>query len=293
MARDMLVQPCPLWGGIKHPLSHPRSHYGAVVDNLDKALDFALELAEIGGSTALRYYQKNPSLQRKSDGTWVTEADVAVETELRAAIAKAWPGHNVWGEEQGFVAASGGTLDESAPTWILDPIDGTHNYMAGIPIWGTLIGLKTSDGFVVGVCNAPALGEMYEGSLGSGARMNGNPIEAGNVGSLEEATTLFSDVQGFVDDGLEGFLDELVADSWRIRGFGDFWGHMLVARGAAHVMVEPELNIWDTAALIPIVTEAGAVITHIDGSPWAEKGSCLTACSRLHPQIVQMATASR
>ena len=262
------------------------------MDDLDKALGFALEMAELGGEIAMRHYQKGPALQRKTDGTWVTEADVAVETELRAAIAKAWPGHNILGEEEGLAAASGGAADETKPTWIVDPIDGTHNYMAGIPIWATLVGLQTGDGFIVGVCNAPALGETYEAALGSGARMNGNPIHAGDAGSLDEATTLFGDPQAFEDDGLGGFLDELVSASWRIRGFGDFWGHMLVARGAAHVMVEPELKVWDTAALIPIVTEAGATITHIDGSPWTDTGSCLTACPKLHPRIVEMAAGS-
>jgi len=261
------------------------------MEDLDRALEFALEIAELGGEIAMRHYQKGPALQRKSDGTWVTEADVAVETELRAAIAKAWPDHNVWGEEEGLAAASGAGAHEGNPTWIVDPIDGTHNYMAGIPIWATLVGLQTGDGFIVGVCNAPALGETYEASLGSGARMNGNPIHAGDASTLDEATTLFGDPQAFVDDGLGDFLDELVSASWRIRGFGDFWGHMLVARGAAHVMVEPELNIWDTAALVPIVTEAGALITHIDGKPWTQKGSCLTACSKLHPRVVEMATS--
>lgn len=263
------------------------------VDDLDRALGFALEIAEVGGQIAMRHYQKGPALQRKADGTWVTEADLAVETELRSAVAKAWPEHNVWGEENGLAAAAGGAVDERKPTWIVDPIDGTHNYMAGIPIWATLVGLRTGDGFVVGVCNAPALGEIYEAAVGSGARMNGNPIEAGEVGSLDAATTLFGDPQGFVDDGLGGFLDSLVSGSWRIRGFGDFWGHMLVARGAAHVMVEPELNIWDTAALIPIAIEAGALVTHIDGSPWTSKGSCLTAAPKLHAQIVEMAAAAR
>jgi histidinol-phosphatase len=263
------------------------------VENLDEALEFALEMADIGGQIAMRHYQKGPALQRKDDGTWVTEADVAVETELRAAIAKAWPDHNVWGEEEGLAAASGAAPDESRPTWIIDPIDGTHNYMAGIPIWATLVGLRTGDGFVVGACNAAALGETYEAALGSGARMNGVPIHCGDATSLDEATTLFGDPQAFVDVGLGGFLDELVSASWRIRGFGDFWGHMLVARGAAHVMVEPKLNIWDTAALIPIVMESGGLMTHIDGSPWTKTGSCLTACPKLHPRIVTMAEASR
>ena len=259
-----------------------------MIDHND-ALAFAVEIAHIGGDIAMSHYQKGPSLQRKRDGTWVTAADVEVETRLRVAIAKRFPDHNVLGEEQGLAAAAGGAPVEGAPTWIVDPIDGTHNYMSGIPIWATLIGLRTDEGFVLGVCHAPAIGETYEAAVGSGARMNGSPIEAAAVAELAEATTLIGGVQAFLDAGLERFLDELVMSSWRIRGFGDFWGHMLVARGAAHVMVEPMLNIWDTAALIPIVTEAGAKITHLDGTEWTDEGSCLTASPTLHDKIVDLA----
>ncbi len=254
-----------------------------------EALEFALELASVGGDIAMAQYQKGPALHRKPDGSWVTEADVAVETQLRVAIGKAWPDHNVLGEEQGLAAATGGPAIADAPTWIIDPIDGTHNYMSGIPIWATLIGLRTEEGFVVGVCNAPAIGESYEAALGSGARMNGSAIEAAKVESLAQATTLLGDTQAFVDAGLERFLDELSSKSWRIRGFGDFWGHMLVARGAATVMVEPVLNVWDTAALIPIVTEAGAKISHLDGTEWSDGGSCLTAPQPVHDEVVAMA----
>ena len=254
-----------------------------------EALEFALELATVGGDIAMSHYQKGPALQRKTDGTWVTEADVAVETRLRTEIAKRWPDHNVLGEEQGLSAAGGGEAHPGAPTWIVDPIDGTHNYMSGIPIWATLIGLRTDDGFVVGVCHAPAIGETYEAALGSGARMNGTAIKAAEVSSLAEATTLLGDVQTFVDSGLEEFLDELSSRSWRIRGFGDFWGHMLVARGAATVMVEPVLSMWDTAALIPIITEAGARVSHLDGAEWTNAGSCLTAPPPVHEEVLQLA----
>lgn len=254
---------------------------------MESALEFALEIAQVGGDIAMRRYQKSLSLQRKADDTWVTEADLAVESELRARVAKAWPDHNCLGEEEGFAAADGGPPVDGAPTWIIDPIDGTHNYMAGIPIWGTLVGLQTADGFVAGVCHAPALGETYEGARGLGARMNGKDISSEDVGSLSEATTVFGG-GAFVEEKFQPFVEGLLSRSWRIRGFGDFWGHMLVARGAAHVMFEPELSIWDTAALVPIVTEAGAKLTHLDGSPWREQGSCLTTCAALHDEVVAL-----
>jgi histidinol-phosphatase len=257
--------------------------------SLDEALAFALELATLGGNVAQSHYQKAPSLRRKPDGTWVTEADLAAEATVREAIAKRFPNHNVLGEEQGFTSSGGGAPVDGAPTWIVDPIDGTHNYMAGIPIWATLVALQLDGEFALGVAHAPALGETYEAALGHGARMNGNPIAAADVGSLEEATTLFG---GGIHEGAAGaFVEELVARSWRIRGFGDFWGHMLVARGAAHVMFEPELSIWDAAALVPIVTEAGGKLTHLDGSPWRERGTCLTTCASLHAEVVALGRA--
>jgi histidinol-phosphatase len=119
--------------------------------------------------------------------------------------------------------------------------------------------------------------------------MNDEPIEVDPLGDLAEATVLFASAQSFVDTHLEGFFEEIVRRSWRSRGYGDFWGHMLVARGAAHVMVEPELSIWDVAALQPIVSEAGGTTTHLNGQEWSDAGSCLTTNGALHYEIVGLA----
>jgi len=252
------------------------------------ALEFAVQAAQRAGRVAMKHYGSHAAPSQKPDGTWVTEADVAVEAQLRLLIARSWSGHNVLGEEEGLSAAGGGAAIPGAPTWILDPIDGTHNYMNGIPIWGILIGLREEDRFTIGVCHAPALGETYEAALGLGARMNGARIEARSVASLAEATTLYGSIESFSGAG-QALLDSLVEKSWRTRGLGDFWGHMLVARGAADVMVEAELNLWDVAALVPIVTEAGARITRLDGEPVGDTGSCLTAGPGVHEQVVALA----
>lgn len=253
------------------------------------ALEFALDAAQKAGRVALKHYGRHAAPSQKRDGTWVTEADLAVEAQLRLLIARSWPDHNVLGEEEGLSAAGGGPPVPDAPTWILDPIDGTHNYMNGIPIWATLIGLREDDRFTVGVCHAPALGETYEAALGSGARMNGATISARASDGLDRATILHSDIHAFGDGGGRSFLEGLVRRSWRSRGLGDFWGHMLVARGAADVMVEPELNLWDFAALVPIVSEAGARITQLDGRALADAGSCLTAAAGVHDEVVALA----
>ncbi|MFP5352968.1 MAG: inositol monophosphatase family protein [Actinomycetota bacterium] len=257
--------------------------------NLDSALSFALEAAARGGQVAMKHFGKHEPPKRKTDGTWVTEADLAVEAQLRLLIARSWPDHNILGEEEGLSAAGGGPTVPGAPTWILDPIDGTHNYMNGIPIWATLIGLRMDDAFTIGVCHAPALGETYDGGIGLGARMNGTAIAARRVESLADATVLYGSVEAFGQGPNPDLLDRLVERAWRTRGLGDFWGHMLVARGAADVMVEPELNLWDYAALVPIATEAGALITQFDGSDLNDVCSCVTGGPGAHEQIVRLA----
>lgn len=262
--------------------------------DLSQELRFARELAGLGGRIALEHYRRNPKSERKDDGTWVTEADWKIEAQIRLRIARACPDHNVLGEEEGLTAAGGGPPVVGAPTWIVDPIDGTNNYMAGIPVWATLIALRVDDHSVVGVVHAPALGETYEGALGRGARFNGKTMTVDRLEVLERATVLHGGDHFFFDEDLEGFHEALVRRSWRSRGFGDFWGHMLVARGAAHVMVEPQAFLWDYAPLEPIVTEAGGRITHLDGSELRGPGSCLTTNGVLHDTIVELArTAGR
>ncbi|MDQ3953326.1 MAG: histidinol phosphatase [Actinomycetota bacterium] len=233
---------------------------------------------------ALGHFRKQLQREQKPDGTWVTEADWAVEAQIRLRIARAFPDHNVLGEEEGLTAAGGGPPVDGAPTWIVDPIDGTNNYMAGIPIWATLVALAVDDEPVVGVAHAPALGETYDAATGAGARCNGERISVDALATLDRATVLFSSVESWRTAG----LGALTARAWRSRGFGDFWGHVLVARGAAHVMVEPDLSVWDVAALQPIVAEAGGKLTDLDGNPWRERGPCVTTNGALHDEVLAL-----
>lgn len=258
--------------------------------DLSTELGFALDAARLGGRIALGHFRKDPQARRKPDGTWVTEADWAVEAQIRLRIARTFPDHNVLGEEEGLSAAGGGGAVAGAPTWIIDPIDATHNYMAGIPIWSTLVALREGDETVVGACHAPAIDETYDAALGAGARMNGVSINVSEPVRMDQATVFATGTESFLREGLEDLYLALVKRAWRTRGFGDFWGHMLVARGAGHVMIEPELNLWDVAALEPIVREAGGRITGLDGLPWTS-GPCLTACPNLHDEVVGLAAA--
>lgn len=254
--------------------------------DLSTELTFALDVARLGGRIALGHFGRNPEAQRKADGTWVSEADWAVESQIRLRIARSWPDHNILGEEEGLTAAGGGEPTPGAPTWVIDPIDGTNNYLAGIPIWATLVGLRIDQESVVGVAHAPALQETYDGALGHGARMNGEAIAVDPVDKLEDATFLFADPRELLERGLASAFDELCVRSYRNRGLGDFWGHMLVARGAAHVMLESGLSMWDVAALQPIVSEAGGKLTDFAGKPWSAAGDCLTTNGPLHDQVV-------
>ncbi len=251
-------------------------------------LSHAKEFAALGARIALRHFRKDPKRRQKSDGSWVTEGDWAAEAQIRLRIARTYPDHNILGEEEGLTAAGGGKPVDGAPTWVVDPIDGTHNYMAEIPIWATLVALRMDETNVVGVCHAPAINEVYDGALGSGARMNGEPIAVSDVQTLTDATVLATGAEVFEEHGLSDFYNSLVNSAWRSRGFGEFWGHMLVARGAAHVMVEPQLFLWDVAAVDVIVAEAGGRSTHLDGTQWTSAGSCLTTNGLLHDEVVAL-----
>src|SRR5688500_13944104 len=148
------------------------------------------------------HFGRNPDRKQKDDGTWVTEADWAAEAQIRLRIARTFPDHNILGEEEGLTAAGGGPAVDGAPTWILDPIDGTHNYMLGIPIWATLVALRVDDESIVGVVHAPALGETYDGAKGLGARCNDASIKVDPIESLADAHVLFGAENGFVSVGM-------------------------------------------------------------------------------------------
>jgi len=258
-----------------------------------RELQFAIEVARIGGDVASAHYRKDPQRSRKSDGSWVTEADLATEATIREHIGSAWPDHNILGEEEGLTSASGGEPVAGVPTWVVDPIDGTNNFMSEVPVWATLVALRVDDRSVVGVAHAPALNETYDAAVGKDARFNGHRIEVDEVDALEDATVFFGGEKGFYRHDLEHLQANLATESWRSRGFGDFWGHMLVARGAGHVMLEPSVSLWDVAALEIILEEAGGRLTHIDGSPFSGEGTCLSSNGLLHDAVVAMATAAR
>lgn len=242
-------------------------------------LAFAGELADAAGELALSYFGGEFAVKLKADRTPVTQADVRIEAMVRERVNERFPGDAVLGEE-------GGLEGEGERRWIVDPIDGTKNFADGVQIWANLIALAVDDEPVLGVVNAPALGERYEAVLGDGARLNGRPIEVSRADRVSRAFVVYSSAGLWMDEERPGPLRDLLREARRNRGFGDFWGHMLVARGSADVMLEPELATWDFAALKVVVEEAGGKVSTFDGKPLEHGGSMLTTNGVLHDEVV-------
>jgi histidinol-phosphatase len=243
-------------------------------------LTLALELADLADQISTeRFRAADLVVQTKPDMTPVSEADTAIERALRERLAVARPDPAVVGEEEGVQG-------DSSHRWIIDPIDGTKNFVRGIPIWGTLIGLEREGRTVVGVASAPALHRRWWASRGGGAFADGRPIHVSKVERLADAQLSLSSVESWDRHGRGERIAELTRRVWRSRGFGDFWQHVLVAEGAVDVAVEPEVSLWDLAALQVIVEEAGGQFTDLTGAPRADGGNVATSNGLLHDEIL-------
>jgi histidinol-phosphatase len=243
-------------------------------------LAFAFELADLADAITLdRYLADDLVVETKPDRSPVTEADRAVEQALRKRIGEERPGHGVVGEEFG--------ADQPGSTrWILDPIDGTKNYLRGVPVWATLIGLERHGAVVAGVVSAPALHRRWWAARGEGSFVNGRRIRVSRVTDLSDAVLSYASLGSWEQHGLgEQFLT-LARACWRTRAFGDFWSHMLVAEGAADLAVEPEVNLWDLAAPQVIVEEAGGRFTDLGGTPTPAGGSVVSTNGLLHDRVL-------
>jgi histidinol-phosphatase len=243
-------------------------------------LSFALGLADRAAEIGTSVFRGDVQVTIKADLSPVTQADTEIEAMVRQQVAAAFPDDRVLGEEEGGDASGDGRV------WIVDPIDATANFARGIPIWATLIALQVDGEQVLGVVNAPMLHERYEAVRGEGARRNGQPIRVSDVAELPDSQLVFSGVRWLMKPERAGVLDTL-KQAKRTRGFGDFWGHMLVAQGSAEAMVEDELSLWDYAALVPIVEEAGGRVTRLDGGPLHPDGSVLTTNGVMHDELVR------
>ncbi len=218
-------------------------------------------------------------METKPDFTPVSEADQAAERLIREGLNAARPSDAVLGEEFG-------TQGTGSRRWIIDPIDGTKNYVRGVPVWATLLALEEDGVMRVGVCSAPALGHTWWAVRGEGAFADGSPIHVSQVRAIEDAQLCYSDFKWWEEFGLQDQFEALAKRSWRTRGFGDFWSHILVAEGAADIAAEPIVALWDLAPLLVIVEEAGGKFTDLAGNVTADGGNALSTNGLLHDEVL-------
>ena len=250
----------------------------------DHDLALALSLADTADAiTMARFLAADLTVTTKPDLTPVSDADRSVEAQIRDIVAGLRPGDAVLGEEYG---ETGG----GARRWIVDPIDGTKNFVRGVPVWATLIALEVDGEVTVGVVSAPALHRRWWAARGSGA-WTGNATSArrlsvSSVGALSDAFLSYASIGGWDEIGRAAQFEALLAKVWRTRAFGDFWSHMLVAEGAVDIACEPEVSVWDLAALSVIVEEAGGRFSDLDGVRGSRGGTVLTTNGALHDEAL-------
>jgi histidinol-phosphatase len=232
-------------------------------------------------------FRRDLRITTKPDRTFVTETDTAIERAIRTRIATAHPGHGLVGEEYGTEAGDGTTR------WYIDPIDGTHNFIRGVPLFGTLLAVERDGELQAAVLSAPALHERWWARRGGGAWARGaddtapRQIHVSGVASLSDAQLLYGSGHDIEASGRAPGFHALLGDVWRERGFGDFWGYALLAEGAAEAMVEVDLWPWDAAAPTVLIEEAGGRVTDLEGRRAIDSRSFLATNGILHEQFLE------
>jgi histidinol-phosphatase len=251
---------------------------------LGEWLALALELCDAADDIAMRHFRRDLDLERKPDRTFVTVADQGIERAIRDGIRARYPDHGLVGEEYGTDDGAGVTR------WYIDPIDGTHNFIRGVPLFGTLLGIEHEGELQVGVISAPAMRERCFASRGGGAWSRGldgeRRIRVSRVSTIGDAQILYGSGRENMASGLMPGFDGLITSAWRERGFGDFWGYALVAEGAGEAMVETGMHSWDLAGPSVIVEEAGGRLTDVDGIRRIDGLSCVASNGVLHEEIL-------
>ena len=255
--------------------------------DLNADLQLAHRLADAADAISIdRYQSLDLVIETKPDLTPVTDADKAVESRIREILAAERPDDQIVGEEFGTPELPGDKY-----YWVIDPIDGTKNFLRGIPTWATLIGLcNPQNEVVLGVVSSPSLYRRWFATMCGGAFVSENggaakQIKVSQVRELKDASLSYSDLAGW-GNRRAAFL-ELQENIWRTRGLGDFWSHMLVAEGAVDIAVEPVLALWDMAALDIIVREAGGTFSNLDGKPGSHGGNGVSSNSLLHQEFLK------
>lgn len=240
---------------------------------------------KVDAHTMARFKALDLHVETKPDTTPVSDADKAAEEMIRSILGHARTRDAILGEEFG---ESG----HGPRRWIIDPIDGTKNFIRGVPVWATLIALADGDEIVVGLVSAPALGRRWWAASGAGAWTGtslaaASRLQVSGVSDWSNASLAYSSLSGWAQRGRRDAFLGLMDDAWRTRGYGDFWSYMLVAEGAVDAAAEPELNLYDMAALVPIVTEAGGRFTSLGGTdgPWG--ADAVATNGLLHDEVLR------
>jgi histidinol-phosphatase len=247
-------------------------------------LETAMTACDEADRIARRHFRRDLQIDTKPDRTFVTQADTAIERMIRDRLLAAYPDHGLVGEEYGTEAG------DASVRWYIDPIDGTHNFIRGVPLFGTLLAVERDGEMQAAVLSAPALDERWWAwrAGGAWARNRGEPprrIQVSGVTTLDDAQVLYGSGRDIVASGRAPGFDHLLQDVWRERGFGDFWGYALVAEGAAEAMVEVDLSAWDAAAPLLLVEEAGGRATDFEGRRRVDSGTFLTSNGGLHEVV--------
>jgi histidinol-phosphatase len=250
--------------------------------------ELAVEAAERAGQIARGYFPDGDPADFAARAEWkldrspVTAADRAAEAFLRNRIINAFPDDAFVGEEYGDKPGASGFR------WVVDPIDGTRNFMRGLPLWGTLVGLEHRGEAVAGAAVLPSLGHTYRALRGDGAFRDGRRLRVSGAASLDEAVLVCSSLSGFFQAGREAEFLELARRTQRQRAFGNFYGFVLVAEGSAEVMVEQGLHVWDVAAVAPIIEEAGGRFTDWQGRATIHHPDVIASNGKLHDETLRI-----
>jgi len=253
---------------------------------LQDLLDFGVRLAREAGEITLRYFRKEFETRLKGKDNFVTQADVEAEEFLRRRIIEKFPDDAIIGEEGGESVGSSGRR------WIIDPIDGTYSFVHGVPFYGVLLGVEIDGEPSVGVINIPALGEIVYAAKGAGCFWNGERTHVSKTAALEDALLLSTDFGTCERHGFGPAADELQRRAAMRRTWGDCYGYVLVATGRADVMLDPAMNVWDCAALLPVVEEAGGTFTDWHGRRSIHSGNAVATNGILFDEVMRIVEAN-
>jgi histidinol phosphatase-like enzyme (inositol monophosphatase family) len=253
-----------------------------MAETMRELLDFAHQLAWQAGKITLRYFQTDIRPDLKADDSPVTAADRECEQYLRAAIRERFPSHAVLGEEYGE------SNPGSSQRWIVDPIDGTRSFVRGVPLYGVMIGLEREGQPALGVINLPALGEVVYAAQGLGCYWNGRPCRVSSTACLADGLLVASSATGYERYGKEAALRRLQAAAGAFRTWGDCYGYVLVATGRAEAMLDPVMNVWDCAAALPILQEAGGSFGDWSGAATIHAGEGLATNGAVLEEVLRL-----